>query len=312
MRNSSVRQKLVLLNVLARLCLDPQALVEMYINYDCDRTSLDNIYERLVNIVSRISTTQFQTVTPAHTGKEGKEAKGDILSDSNAASTASWTAAMPYLPPIPSTMSSTSLSTATLNGANTPGSQPSLAPSSASDLTIHALTPSTVIPIQPIETQLKRQSLECLVSVIRSLVAWAGRQSSYTGQPSNTSATALRDYTDSPAHPASRNSEDDADRSVEMASGPSYQQSNGIKGSTTPLTLNAESFDDPGRFETAKLRKTTLLEGIKKFNFKPKRGVAFLVETGFIKSRKPNDIASFLLHADGLNKAMLAEYLGEG
>jgi brefeldin A-inhibited guanine nucleotide-exchange protein len=29
--------------------------------------------------------------------------------------------------------------------------------------------------------------------------------------------------------------------------------------------------DDPNLFETAKLRKTTLLDGIKKFNFKPKR-----------------------------------------
>lgn len=29
--------------------------------------------------------------------------------------------------------------------------------------------------------------------------------------------------------------------------------------------------DDPGRFESAKQRKTTLLEGIKKFNFKPKK-----------------------------------------
>ena len=312
MRNSSVRQKLVLLNVLARLCLDPQALVEMYINYDCDRTSLDNIYERLVNIISRISTTQFQSVTPAFTGKDGKDTKADHLSDNNAAATASWTAAMPYLPPIPSTVSSTSLSIHSLNGTATPSQQSLGAPSSSADLTLNALTPSTVIPSQPIETQLKRQSLECLVSVIRSLVAWAGRQSTQIGQPSNSSAVALREYTDSPAHPASRNSEDDADRSIEMAAGPSHQQSNGVNGISTPVSANLESFDDPGRFETAKLRKTTLLEGIKKFNFKPKRGIAFLVETGFIKSRKPNDIASFLLHADGLNKAMIGEYLGEG
>jgi brefeldin A-inhibited guanine nucleotide-exchange protein len=29
--------------------------------------------------------------------------------------------------------------------------------------------------------------------------------------------------------------------------------------------------DDPSKFESAKQKKTTLLEGIKKFNFKPKR-----------------------------------------
>ncbi|GAA5995525.1 hypothetical protein JCM11641_007216, partial [Rhodosporidiobolus odoratus] len=68
----------------------------------------------------------------------------------------------------------------------------------------------------------------------------------------------------------------------------------------------------PSRFENAKLRKTTLLEGIKKFNFKPKRGVAFLMETGFIRSNEPKDIARFLLHADGLDKAQIGKYLGEG
>lgn len=145
------------------------------------------------------------------------------------------------------------------------------------------------------------------MSVIRSLVAWAGRQSS--SFPSDNSAMALREYSDSPAQPASRNSEDDADRSLDMAAGPSYQ---GTNGASTPNPPAVETFDDPGRFETAKLRKTTLLEGIKKFNFKPKRGIAFLVETGFIKSRQPRDIATFLLHADGLSKAMIGEYLGEG
>lgn len=32
-----------------------------------------------------------------------------------------------------------------------------------------------------------------------------------------------------------------------------------------------DAVDDPTRFENAKQKKTTLLEGIRKFNFKPKR-----------------------------------------
>jgi brefeldin A-inhibited guanine nucleotide-exchange protein len=85
--------------------------------------------------------------------------------------------------------------------------------------------------------------------------------------------------------------------------------------------------DDPSKFESAKQKKTTLLEGIKKFNFKPKRvrllnislstlnspqGIQFLIDTGFIPSKSPQDVASFLLSTDGLNKAMIGEYLGEG
>lgn len=46
MKNSSVRQKSILLAVFGRLSQDPQALVDIYLNYDCDRASLGNIYER--------------------------------------------------------------------------------------------------------------------------------------------------------------------------------------------------------------------------------------------------------------------------
>jgi brefeldin A-inhibited guanine nucleotide-exchange protein len=46
MRNSTVRQKSLLLALVGRLAQDPQALVDIYLNYDCDRSSLDNIYER--------------------------------------------------------------------------------------------------------------------------------------------------------------------------------------------------------------------------------------------------------------------------
>lgn len=70
--------------------------------------------------------------------------------------------------------------------------------------------------------------------------------------------------------------------------------------------------DDPTQFESAKARKNILIDGIKRFNYKPKRGVAFLLEHGFIKSSEPKDIARFLLTTDGLNKAQIGEYLGEG
>ena len=70
--------------------------------------------------------------------------------------------------------------------------------------------------------------------------------------------------------------------------------------------------DDPSRFESAKQRKMILQEGLKRFNYKPKKGIQFLLENGFIRSRQPVDIARFLLQTDGLSKAMIGEYLGEG
>lgn len=41
------------------------------------------------------------------------------------------------------------------------------------------------------------------------------------------------------------------------------------------------------------------------------QGIAFFVETGFIPSTSPQDVARFLLETDGLSKAMIGEYLGE-
>lgn len=46
MKQSTVRQKSILLAVFGRLATDPQALVDIYLNYDCDSASLGNIYER--------------------------------------------------------------------------------------------------------------------------------------------------------------------------------------------------------------------------------------------------------------------------
>lgn len=59
MRNSTVRQKSILLAVFGRLAQDPQALVDIYLNYDCDRASLDNIYERYASRSSLLVLADF-------------------------------------------------------------------------------------------------------------------------------------------------------------------------------------------------------------------------------------------------------------
>jgi len=56
-RTAPVFQKQYILNVFGRLAADPRALVEMYLNYDCDRTALDNMYQRVVEHLSKISIT---------------------------------------------------------------------------------------------------------------------------------------------------------------------------------------------------------------------------------------------------------------
>jgi brefeldin A-inhibited guanine nucleotide-exchange protein len=271
MRNSTARQKSTLLNVLIRLCQDPQALVEIYLNYDCDRSSLENIYERLINVISKITQT---VITPGSISVEK-----DTLSSS--ASSSSRTG--PSIPP--------NLSTAGPSDIN--GQESNLKDG------------------QPIEYRLKRQSLECLCSVLKSLVIW----SSKAANPLEPSHEGISTMTPSASLGDEIRSKDSLSLDRHGA-GSGADTPNPASASTPDFASRVNTpdpvQDDPSRFESAKERKTMLLEGIKKFNFKPKRGIDFLVSKGFIPSREPIEVARFLLYADGLNKAQIGEYLGEG
>lgn len=233
MRTSTVRQKSLLLAAFARLAQDPQALVDIYLNYDCDRSSLDNIYERLLNVVSKLGTTHF----PPTNERPGPP----VLS-------ALSTAASPF-------------------------------PLSATSLYESSRFSDPHFAGQAPEAHLKRQSLECLVEVLKSLVSWAGRGSvpaaaaaTAAGLVPSTSSTSLNHVSSRPSMSVDdrRTSETD----IHSASAASAANGNGngdrrnTSGANTP---DVAPSDDPSRFENAKQRKTTLLEGIKKFNFKPKR-----------------------------------------
>jgi Sec7-like guanine-nucleotide exchange factor len=51
MRTSTLKQKGIILGMLSKLCQEPQALVEIYLNYDCDSEAADNIYEQFVMLL---------------------------------------------------------------------------------------------------------------------------------------------------------------------------------------------------------------------------------------------------------------------
>jgi brefeldin A-inhibited guanine nucleotide-exchange protein len=56
-------QKQYVLTIFGRFAADPRALVEVYLNYDCDRTALDNMYQRVVEHLSKICSNPV-TITP--------------------------------------------------------------------------------------------------------------------------------------------------------------------------------------------------------------------------------------------------------
>ncbi|KAJ7937075.1 Sec7-domain-containing protein [Mycena leptocephala] len=255
MRTSTLKQKAVILGMLSRLCQDPQALVEIYLNYDCDSEAADNIYEHLMNIISKIGSMPFAAAPP-----KANEPPSPALSPT-----------VKHHGTVPPSLSTSALSV-----------------SGTMDTSVMGLS----------ENQLKRQGLECLVAVLRSLVAWGTATGKMSDDPLATPSSRPHLGED-----ARRDSIAPDQSSDKLSAGASVEA---LRQPTPDL------MDDPSKFESAKQKKTTLLEGIKKFNFKPKRGIQFLIDTGFIPSNAPQDIANFLLSTDGLNKAMIGEYLGEG
>ncbi len=114
----------------------------------------------------------------------------------------------------------------------------------APSLSTSALSsPSAVDPTTPTqsEAQLRRQGLECLAAILRSLVAWGTGKSAPTEDHNN-------------------NIMPDASASLDR-----LPLAEVTRGSTPDIA------DDPSRFESAKQKKTTLMEGIKRFNQKPKK-----------------------------------------
>ncbi|KAK0550673.1 guanine nucleotide exchange protein for ADP-robosylation factor [Tilletia horrida] len=294
MQNSTPHQKSVLLGVLIRLTRDPQALVEIYLNYDCDRMALENIYERFMTIISKIASSPINLSN---------------LSASEAPST-----------PVGNGPSSSR------GGDGQLGGRRSIASSSTVSLpTSVSLDGGAFDSIlanlyqQPVEIRMKQQSLLCLCATLRSLLTWANKGSipaENGGGENGGAASSPRMSTDKRVSESGTEPTVAVDATSAGDSGPSHHQEAPSSIHTPDLsriqTPDLQSQDDPSRFESAKLRKTTLLEGIRTFNYKPKRGIDFLVKHGFIRSRSPKDLARFLLYADGLNKAQIGEYLGEG
>ncbi|KAK9368666.1 hypothetical protein V1509DRAFT_592614 [Lipomyces kononenkoae] len=274
MKNSTPHQKQYLLRGFERLFANPRALVEIYLNYDCDNTALDNIYERLIEYLSRIAIVPVHITQFQYQQYQELERLNDASPFGGSGST---------------------------SGVAIP---PSFASGAAASM---QTTPASEIAAQvPLEYALKRLSLDCLVTILESLVEWSQKGIEHAA---------------SVGLPEQNNGDSDSIPDDEINTGSITP--GGIQYPSSPMTEKARSvvhktsgtntpIDDPTQFESLKHRKTALIEGIKQFNFKPKRGIVMLCENNFIASKDPNDVARFLLTTEGLSKAMIGEYLGEG
>ena len=133
-RTAPVFQKQYIVTLVGRLAADdPRALVEIYLNYDCDRTALDNMYQRIIEHISRITLTPVALTAQQHQ------------------------AFLEQQPRIP---------TASIDWSNRETLPPSLSTTNVTAATDPDLG-------YPLEYALKQDSLECLVKILRSLSAWS-------------------------------------------------------------------------------------------------------------------------------------------
>lgn len=254
-KNAPSFQKLYVMKILRRLAADPRGLVEIYLNYDCESAALDNIFQRTIEHLSKISSTPAYVSAQQHHQYQEHNAK-DFDAELD------WHDHGRLPPP---------LTTASLN------------------------TPWNHEWDMPVDFQMKQQSLDCLVRTLRSMVNWS--QENLVN-----AAIGLPKF--------DRSSTDGVRDSLDPGQGPGSPK---LSSTDTPLVPSTPLLeDDPAQLEKAKQRKTALTNGIRQFNFKPKRGIKTLLADGFIKSDTPEDIAAFILLNDRLDKAMIGEYLGEG
>ncbi|KAI9037417.1 Arf family guanine nucleotide exchange factor SEC7 [Aspergillus affinis] len=136
-RNSPTFQKQYFMEILERLAGDPRALVEIYLNYDCDRTALENIFQNIIEQLSRYCSVPVAVnALQQQTFQEHYVKISKLGSEWHQRGT---------LPP--------SLTSANIANAQQPNLQN-----------------------VPPEYILKNQAVECLVEILQSLDNWASEQ----------------------------------------------------------------------------------------------------------------------------------------
>ncbi|KAJ5756929.1 uncharacterized protein N7511_007111 [Penicillium nucicola] len=141
-------QKQYFMEVLERLGGDPRALVEIYLNYDCDRTALENIFQNIIEQLSRYASMPVVTsISQQQQYQELHVKMTSIGSDWHHRGTLPLSLTSAHIVP----------------------------------------TPPSPMPHIPPEYGLKQQAIECLVEMLRSLDNWGAQrldEQPETGVPS--------------------------------------------------------------------------------------------------------------------------------
>lgn len=179
-------------------------------------------------------------------------------------------------------------------------------------------TKADVVALQ--ERKMKVKGLKCIVEIANSLVEWADELKPNVG-----------------GKVAEQQGEEDDDESPKQSvptlpvTHKSQQPIIVLRSPLAAITLNHDNHsaaslssvgsasepvaEEPNAakgYEEIVSRKQIMMKGVRLFNDKPDKGIAFLIEHGLVEDT-PEGIATFLRSAtSGLSKTAIGEYLGEG
>ncbi|XP_051129632.1 brefeldin A-inhibited guanine nucleotide-exchange protein 2-like [Andrographis paniculata] len=158
--------------------------------------------------------------------------------------------------------------------------------------TAQGVSPGGSNTLQPSQdVNMKQEAMKCLNTILKSMGDWMDKQLRISVSASPKNAEAVDNNNDPESFsPVS-----------EIGDEPSE-----------PSDTNTEASDisEVSSIEQRRAYKLELQEGISLFNRKPSRGIEFLQKANKVGAT-PEEIASFLRNASGLNKMMIGDYLGE-
>ncbi|XP_015794593.1 brefeldin A-inhibited guanine nucleotide-exchange protein 1 [Tetranychus urticae] len=125
------------------------------------------------------------------------------------------------------------------------------------------------------ERSMRIKGLECLVSILKCMAEWS------------------KDLYINPHQMANLN-----------------QNQPKENGDDNGIHTTSDDYDNPEKIEVVKNQKKIIEQGIDLFNWKPKRGLSFLQEHGYL-GETAWDIAEFFHSNDRLDKTLIGEYLGD-
>ncbi|OUM66530.1 hypothetical protein PIROE2DRAFT_6263 [Piromyces sp. E2] len=296
MGSASFIQKKKLLEGLLKVCENPQTLVDIYLNYDCD-LNLESIFEKLINSCARVA----QGRGLKKNGKNSNQNDVSVQQETELRICASkclvsiinsmveWTKEMQPAGDYSNEISLNALdddvenaSEGTLNNHKEKKRTSTVSSAASSTLNLQALKEDgKSVGIQ------KNNSFSNL--------------STYSNTNSATFRDALLPQNQihnvliykNPLGSISLNDINHQNPSQAVQ-----------QGSASSEALNT-------KFEEVLSKKHALSKGINLFNVRPKKGIDFLVKEGFL-TKDLETISQFLHNTTGLNKAAIGEYLGEG